>query len=110
MRRRIAFLLALGLTLTADASFGEEDADASVALLEQRGRALFDTHGCATCHTRSETAAETGVVVPLEGLALRYTPSLLAELLDAPPPEMPRVALTVEERRAIAAYLLQAER
>jgi mono/diheme cytochrome c family protein len=103
----LAAVLALG-ALTSAPALGLAAESESTAL-EQQGRLLYDQHRCASCHTPA-AAVETGIFVSLDDLADRYTPSLLAELLDAPPPEMPRFILSAEDRRALAAYLLRSER
>ena len=84
-----------------------EERTGSVGALEEQGRALFAAHRCASCHTKTRTPGATGLSLPLDDLSLRYTPKLLAELLEVPPPDMPRFSLTPEERRALTAYLLR---
>ncbi|MED5262792.1 MAG: PQQ-dependent sugar dehydrogenase [Myxococcota bacterium] len=70
-----------------------------------RGRQLFDTQGCAGCHDPSRAAP--GVVpVPLRELGARYSSDSLVALLLTPPPPMPVVPLSPEQRQDLAAFLL----
>lgn len=72
-----------------------ERADATLAA----GAALFDRHGCATCHGRG------GAGKPLAGLASRYTIDQIDALLRAPPASMPAPPLDAGQRQALARYL-----
>ncbi|MEN8184484.1 MAG: PQQ-dependent sugar dehydrogenase, partial [Myxococcota bacterium] len=70
-----------------------------------RGQALYQAHGCAGCH-EAEGGLEGVVPRELTGLSQRYDPSSLAALLETPPPPMPVVPLSDEQRRDLAVYLL----
>ena len=90
-----------------------------------RGRALLASgvHGCTTCHTIPGIRGIRGVVgPPLTGLARRSfiagqlpnVPGVLIAFLENPPAlvpntGMPKVGLTPEEARHIAAYLYTLE-
>jgi glucose/arabinose dehydrogenase len=70
-----------------------------------RGRALFERHDCGACHDPAR--ATPGMVTrELGGLAGRHDLESLAAFLEAPTPPMPVVALSSEEKRDLAAYLL----
>lgn len=73
----------------------------------ERGRALWERHGCATCHN-AERAAPGVVPKLLTGLALRYSRADLAALLRTPTPPMPVLPLGEEERADLAVHLLRA--
>jgi glucose/arabinose dehydrogenase len=74
--------------------------------LAREGHSLWERHRCAGCHEPAQ--AEPGVVVvPLTGLPARYSIDSLAEMLAAPTPPMPVFALSPQERRALAVYLLE---
>ncbi len=80
-------------SLPASADSGDADA----------GRVLYERNECAGCH---ETAAIPGMlVVPLGGLANRYSESELMAVLEAPVPPMPDFDLSEPERRQLVAYL-----
>lgn len=73
--------------------------------LENRGRALFSEHACATCHVASE--ALPGVTLKkLERLATRYSIHDLEAFFLAPQPPMPIFDLPEADRHALAIYLL----
>ena len=73
--------------------------------LENRGRALFSEHACATCHVASE--ALPGVTLKkLKRLATRYSIHDLEAFLLAPQPPMPIFDLPEADRHALAIYLL----
>ncbi|HEY8152595.1 MAG TPA: PQQ-dependent sugar dehydrogenase [Myxococcota bacterium] len=75
------------------------------AELARSGRSLWEVHRCAGCHEAA--AADPGVVVvPLQDLAARHSIESLAALLATPTPPMPVIALTAQERRALAVHLL----
>jgi glucose/arabinose dehydrogenase len=70
-----------------------------------RGRALWESHGCASCH--DPAAAPSGMVTrPLASLSRRYDAASLASYLRAPQPPMPAFDLPERERADLAAYLL----
>ncbi|MYM61968.1 PQQ-dependent sugar dehydrogenase [Pseudomaricurvus sp. HS19] len=70
-----------------------------------RGKALFASYGCGSCHLQQE--ADQGVVVkPLLELAERYDQLALVAFLSAPTPPMPQFPLSDTEREDLAAYLL----
>jgi mono/diheme cytochrome c family protein len=75
------------------------------AELALRGEALYESHDCAGCH-EIERAREGVVPVPLDGLADHSSLEDLTALLGAPPPPMPSVPLSREQRRELAAFLL----
>jgi glucose/arabinose dehydrogenase len=78
------------------------------AALVTRGGALFAERACAGCHVTGETLP--GVVVkPLENLSARYTLESLTAYLRTPQPPMPAVDLPEDDRRALAAHLLEQE-
>jgi len=71
----------------------------------ERGRLLWETHACASCHDPARAAP--GIVArPLAGLSARHDPDSLAALLETPPPPMPVFPLSPEERGDLARYLL----
>jgi glucose/arabinose dehydrogenase len=75
------------------------------AELARDGRSLWGRHRCAACHDAAR--AEPGVVaVPLRGLPARHSIESLADFLATPTPPMPVYALSAQERRALAVYLL----
>jgi glucose/arabinose dehydrogenase/cytochrome c553 len=75
------------------------------AAREKRGRALFESSGCAACHDAGR--AQAGVVaVRLQGLGARYSIDSLTEFLAAPTPPMPPVDLAADARRDLAVHLL----
>src|SRR5262245_20129419 len=70
-----------------------------------RGRALYESLGCAGCHD-AERAAPGVVPRPLADLGRRHTLEELTRFLAAPTPPMPPVALGEQERGDIAVFLL----
>ncbi|MEE8580602.1 MAG: PQQ-dependent sugar dehydrogenase [Myxococcota bacterium] len=75
----------------------------------RRGEAIYQQHGCASCHLPG--SGQVGVVIkPLERLAARYSLEELAALIATPTPPMPVFALARQERRDLAVYLLEAFR
>ncbi|GHF19407.1 hypothetical protein GCM10017044_12540 [Kordiimonas sediminis] len=73
------------------------------------GGLLYMTNGCAQCH--DPEAAQEGVQVKLlTNLPQRYDVESLITLLETPPGPMPAPDVTDEGRRAIAIYLLAADR
>jgi glucose/arabinose dehydrogenase len=71
-----------------------------------RGAALWEQHACARCHDAER--AEPGVVgAPLRDLDARYDEAGLVAFLAAPTPPMPLPPLDDDERRDLAAYLLE---
>lgn len=109
------FLLSLeAKPVTAGASAGDVEA----------GRTLFHTIGCVACHApeagfkpprAAEGAATTELIVPsvpLGELAEKYTPGgltrfLLDPLRVRPAARMPHFAMSDEEARNVASYLLR---
>jgi len=74
--------------------------------LVARGGALFAERGCGGCHLVEE--ATPGVVVKrLERLGQRYSLDSLTAFFLAPTPPMPVFDATPQERRALAAFLLE---
>lgn len=69
-------------------------------------QALFDRHGCATCHAASGSRE---AAVPLRDLAVRRSLEDVVRVLRSPPASMPRVLQSDEEREALAVYLLGRE-
>jgi len=72
------------------------------------GRALFFSQGCYGCHRLG--AAGTPIAHDLSHVGRKYTEAELARWLRDPASQkpnahMPRLALTEEEIRALAAYL-----
>lgn len=96
----------------------------SVAGDKDRGRAAIERYGCASCHVIPGIPGATGRVGPdLTGLpsqmyvggVLPNTPRNLERWLLDPPAispgtAMPRLGLTPEEARDVAAYLISAPR
>jgi len=79
---------------------------ASRRALVVRGEAVFAGGGCGGCHLRE--AATPGVVVkPLERLGERHSLDSLSSFFLAPTPPMPVFEAPLEDRRALAAYLLE---
>jgi cytochrome c553 len=72
---------------------------------ESRGRALFETHACATCHA-PEGVAAGATPVRLHELGSRYTLESLTAFLAAPTPPMPALDLDADARRDLAVHLL----
>ncbi len=70
-----------------------------------RGRALYESLGCAGCHEPARAAP--GVVPsPLSELGRRHSLAELTRFLAAPTPPMPPVPLGEEERGDLAVFLL----
>ena len=77
------------------------------ATRDARGRTLFESSGCATCH--DPLRAGVGITaVRLQGLGMRYSIDSLTEFLAAPTPPMPPVEGGPEARRDLAVHLLAA--
>jgi len=76
----------------------------ALAAARQRGAVLWGAHPCANCHVRGVAMPDT--LRPLAALRSKYTIDSLAEFLRAPPPPMPAVPLTDDQRRDLAVYLL----
>jgi glucose/arabinose dehydrogenase len=70
----------------------------------ERGRALWERHGCAECHD-PERAKPGMVTKTLAGLASRYTVTGLDAFLVTPTPPMPVFPLSSDDRRDLVAYL-----
>ncbi len=83
----------------------EGEKESAPAEVVARGRALWERHGCATCH-EAKAAAAGMVTRPLAGLSRRYDAGSLAAYLRAPQPPMPAFDLGDGERRDLAAFLL----
>lgn len=93
-----------GAAMTAEARLSSIS-PANRPTLENRGRALFSKHACATCHVASE--ALPGVTLKkLERLATRYSIHDLEAFFLAPQPPMPIFDLPKADRHALAIYLL----
>ena len=76
------------------------------AAAARRGRALYASHDCASCHEPARAAS--GVQpVPLDGLSARYGVDDLSAFLAAPTPPMPAFPLSEQERRDLATSLLE---
>lgn len=74
--------------------------------LVARGEALFADHGCGGCHLAE--AATPGVVVKrLEQLGQRHSIDSLSSFFLAPTPPMPVFDAPLEERRALAIFVLE---
>jgi mono/diheme cytochrome c family protein len=76
--------------------------------LENPGRAVFFAQGCYGCHRLG--AAGTPIAYDLSHIGRKYTEQELVQWLrdpasQKPTAHMPRLALTEEEIRALAAYL-----
>ena len=71
-----------------------------------RGRELYEANQCASCHEKSR-ASKGVVALPLRNLAQRYNARDLEAILRTPPPPMPVILLTSDQREDLAAYLLQ---
>ena len=76
--------------------------------VEERGRAVFFSQGCYGCHRLG--MAGTPIAYDLSRIGLKYTPAELERWLrdpvsQKPTAHMPRLALTEDEIRALAAYL-----
>lgn len=73
--------------------------------LTAEGAALYERHRCATCHDPAQ--ASRGVAVkPLDTLVGRFDLDSLAALFSTPPPPMPILSMTAEEKRALSVFLL----
>lgn len=75
---------------------------------ENPGRAVFFAQGCYGCHRLG--AAGTPIAYDLSHIGRKYTEQQLVQWLRDPASQkpgahMPRLALTEEEIRALAAYL-----
>jgi glucose/arabinose dehydrogenase len=72
----------------------------------KRGQLLYANHDCASCHDAGRVTP--GVLqVPLSNLSARYDVEALASFLAAPTPPMPAFPLSEQERRDLAADLLE---
>lgn len=79
--------------------------EATRRLLVVRGEALFAERACGGCHVATE--AGDGVVVKrLERLTDRHTLESMTSFFLAPTPPMPAFEGPLEERRALAAFVL----
>jgi glucose/arabinose dehydrogenase len=76
-----------------------------VAAGAERGRALFEGHGCFACHD-PDRAAPGVVPFRLQDLGARYTVESLVATLRTPPPPMPVPDLDDRQRRDLALFLL----
>ncbi|HEX5816162.1 MAG TPA: cytochrome c [Methylomirabilota bacterium] len=103
LRTSIALALALAwLSVVATATAQ------STSNLENPGRAVFFAQGCYGCHRLG--AAGTPIAYDLSHIGRKYTEQELVQWLrdpasQKPTAHMPRLALTEEEIRALAAYL-----
>jgi len=75
-------------------------ASADIERLTEKGAGLYLQHGCASCHEVGENA------VLLSGLAQRLGYRAVDEVLSAPPPPMPVLPFSEDERRSLAVFLL----
>jgi mono/diheme cytochrome c family protein len=75
-------------------------------LRASRGRALYESLACASCHEPARAAP--GVVpTPLSQLGRRHSLAELTRFLAAPTPPMPPVELGEAERGDLAVFLLE---
>ncbi|NND69157.1 MAG: oxidoreductase [Halioglobus sp.] len=81
---------------TAPGWLAQED----LVALGNAGAALYTLHDCAACHERGENPRL------LTNLAARLGYNAVDQVLREPPSPMPLYPLTVQERRALAVYLL----
>jgi mono/diheme cytochrome c family protein len=101
-RRGLAAHVLVGVVLVPTAS-------AQVAgEVAERGRAVFFAQGCYGCHRLG--VAGTPIAYDLSRIGSKYTEAELARWLrdptsQKPTAHMPRLALSEEEIRALAAYL-----
>ena len=72
----------------------------------EKGRVLYKTNGCATCH--GDMGAQNGDV-PLQGLSAKYDAGEVAAILKTPPSSMPAVDMSDEDLASLSAYLLSSE-
>ena len=79
-------------------------ATARVAL-QTEGAALFTAKGCAACHAILPGQAQPAARA-LKGLGSRFTLGGIRDLLTTPPATMPKIALSEDEKKALAVYLL----
>lgn len=75
-------------------------ADADLAAMAERGAALYDKHGCRSCHEDGENPKQ------LSGLSERLGYTAVIAVLQAPQSPMPIYPLTELEQRELAVYLL----
>ncbi|WP_266065776.1 PQQ-dependent sugar dehydrogenase [Microbulbifer thermotolerans] len=66
----------------------------------RRGKALYQQHNCAECHSAQ---------LPLRGLSKKYNLSTLADYFDTPTPPMPNYGFSKRQKRALAHYLMSRE-
>jgi mono/diheme cytochrome c family protein len=97
-------VLAVFLTLLA----GAWTVSGSPASPVDRGRALFQQHGCYGCHTIAGTG--TPIAPDLSHAGAKYGEDQLVRLLrdpavHRPGAHMPKIELTEAQRSALAAYL-----
>jgi len=78
-------------------------ASSDLDALARRGADLYQQYGCRSCHESGENP------VLLTDLSQRLGYQAVIETLGAPPPPMPVLPLSEDERRALAVYLLQAD-
>ena len=102
MRHPLRVFVVASLTLLMSATAG-----AAVAGAEE-GRLIFFSQGCYGCHRVG--AAGTPIANDLSHIGSKYTESELARWLrdpasQRPSAHMPRLALSEDEIRALAAYL-----
>ena len=83
---------------------GNQDwlAAADLGAMAQAGAALYRQHNCRSCHEEGENPRS------LAGLADRLDHAGVIEVLRSPPAPMPLLALSEQERRELAVYLLAA--
>ncbi|HSD27245.1 MAG TPA: PQQ-dependent sugar dehydrogenase [Vicinamibacteria bacterium] len=94
----------LAPTTRSGAASPKEAAPVSRAAVA-RGRALWDSNGCAACHD-PKAKAPGMVTKPLAGLSKRYDAASLAAYLKTPQPPMPAYDLKDAQRADLAAFLL----
>jgi len=109
---RVAWGAAAAAAAAPAAAAGAADPLAALPAAERaertaRGRALYASLACASCH-EPERAAPGVVAPPLAGLARRHTIASLARFLAAPTPPMPAVDGGEDARRDLAVFLLGA--
>ena len=108
---RIRYGAQSGASITAPADARSVGYDPTAISAQEReaalavGPAVLAGEGCPVCHVESPSADPTQFV--LTDLRARYTIDELMEYLTIPRPPMPPYDAGVEQRRALAIYLLE---
>jgi putative heme-binding domain-containing protein len=106
MTRVLLALVTLVLAMTTPSAVAAEEVDRAASV--DRGKQLFNAHGCYGCHTVG--TAGTPIGPDLSRVGFKYPQDYLVRWLrdpsaQKPTAHMPKIELTESEVEALAAYL-----